>query len=94
MHLLVVRVYQINLSAAPLSFAEGAEILSTDNEIIGKVTSGIPSPSLGVNIAMGYVKNGFHKKETEVQIVVRKVPRKAVVTAMPFVPTNYWRGSA
>jgi len=73
---------------------EGAEILSTDNEIIGKVTSGIPSPTLGINIAMGYVKNGFHKKETEVQIVVRNVPRKAVVTAMPFVPTNYWRGSA
>ncbi|KIJ30737.1 hypothetical protein M422DRAFT_214469 [Sphaerobolus stellatus SS14] len=72
---------------------EGAEIISKENEPIGKVTSGIPSPSLqGVNIAMGYVKNGYHKKGTEVQIQVRNKPRKAILTSMPFVPTNYWRG--
>ena len=41
---------------------------------------------------MGYVKSGYHKKNTEVQIQVRKQLRKAVVTGMPFVPTNYWRG--
>ncbi|KAL2019227.1 hypothetical protein VTK56DRAFT_9954 [Thermocarpiscus australiensis] len=61
---------------------------------LGSVTSGCPSPSLGKNIAMGYVKDGFHKAGTEVDVLVRGKPRKAVVTKMPFVPTKYWKGDA
>ncbi|KAG8894084.1 Aminomethyltransferase, mitochondrial, partial [Tulasnella sp. 403] len=72
---------------------EGAKIFAPgSNEEIGVVTSGIPSPTLGQNIAMGYVKSGFHKKGTEVAVEVRKKLRKATVRPMPFVPTNYWRG--
>ncbi|KAF8514465.1 hypothetical protein JB92DRAFT_3143076 [Gautieria morchelliformis] len=71
---------------------EGAEVFSPEGELIGKVTSGIPSPTLGINISMGYVKNGWHKKGTDVQIQVRKVSRKAVVRSMPFIETRYWRG--
>ncbi|KAF8585479.1 glycine cleavage system T protein [Ramaria rubella] len=71
---------------------EGAQIFSPDGENIGRVTSGIPSPSLGINIAMGYIKNGWHKKGTDVQVEVRKKLRKAVVRSMPFVETQYWRG--
>ncbi|KAL2134340.1 hypothetical protein VTI74DRAFT_469 [Chaetomium olivicolor] len=78
---------------------EGAEIVSraaegTESVILGKVTSGCPSPSLGKNIAMGYVKDGFHKAGTEVDVLVRGRPRKAVVAKMPFVPTKYWKGEA
>lgn len=58
----------------------------------GAVTSGIPSPTLGKNIAMGYVKNGWHKKGTEVEVEVRNRKQKAVLTPMPFVKSNYWRG--
>jgi len=58
----------------------------------GIVTSGIPSPTLGKNIAMVYVKSGWHKKGTEVAVEVRKQLRKAVVTPLPFVKPNYWRG--
>ena len=61
---------------------------------IGVITSGIPSPTLGKNIAMGYIKHGSHKKGTEVSVVVRGQPRKGVVSPMPFVPTKYWRGIA
>lgn len=61
---------------------------------IGTVTSGCPSPTLGKNIAMGYVADGFHKVGTELAVVVRGRPRKAVVTKMPFVPHRYWRGEA
>ncbi len=32
---------------------------------------------------MGYVKSGFHKKGTEVEIEVRKKMRKAIVRPMP-----------
>lgn len=56
------------------------------------VTSGIPSPTLGKNIAMGYVASGSHKKGTSVLIDVRNKLREAVVTPMPFVPTKYYRG--
>ncbi|KAJ3174658.1 hypothetical protein HDU87_007030 [Geranomyces variabilis] len=71
---------------------EGAEILSTDGQTIGKVTSGCPSPVLKQNIAMGLIKNGFHKQGTEVQVKVRNRLQKAKITKMPFVPQNYYRG--
>ncbi|EJU05064.1 glycine cleavage system T protein [Dacryopinax primogenitus] len=70
---------------------EGAEIFSDTQEPIGVVTSGIPSPTLGKNIAMGYVKSGFHKKGTSVLVQVRNKTRKATITPMPFVPTKYYR---
>jgi aminomethyltransferase len=78
---------------------EGVEIVSRAEEgkeavKLGVVTSGCPSPSMGKNIAMGYVKDGFHKAGTEVDVLVRGRPRKAVVTKMPFVPTKYWKGDA
>lgn len=57
----------------------------------GKITSGIPSPTVGGNIGMGYIQNGFHKKGTEVSIMVRKKLRDAVVKAMPFVEAKYYR---
>lgn len=74
-------------------YTEGAHIYSSpQKELIGVVTSGIPSPTLGKNIAMGYVKSGFHKKGTEVDIDVRNRLRKAIVSPMPFMKPNYWRG--
>lgn len=69
---------------------EGAEIVS-NGEVVGKVTSGCPSPTLGKNIAMGYVKSGLHKSGTELSVRVRGKDRKAVVTKMPFVEPNYYR---
>ena len=41
---------------------------------------------------MGYVKSGWHKKETEVEVDVRNKLRRAVITPLPFVKANYWRG--
>ncbi|MCJ1394819.1 Aminomethyltransferase, mitochondrial [Xylographa bjoerkii] len=70
---------------------EGAEIVSDDGEALGKVTSGCPSPSLGTNIAMGYVRSGWHKAGTEVGVLVRGKRRAARVVRMPFVETRYVR---
>ncbi|KAI0442138.1 glycine cleavage system T protein [Xylaria telfairii] len=72
---------------------EGAEIVDGDTgEKIGVVTSGCPSPTLGKNIAMGYVPDGRHKAGTELRVVVRGRPQNAVVTKMPFVPAKYYKG--
>ena len=74
---------------------EGAEILDASaggsKEIVGRVTSGCPSPTLGKNIAMGYVKSPLHKAGTALKITVRGKPRKAEVVKMPFVPSRYWK---
>jgi len=72
---------------------QGAKVFKpSSSDPIGSVTSGIPSPTLEKNIAMGYVENGWHKKGMEVEIEVRNKLRKAVVTSMPFVKPKYWRG--
>ncbi|KAL1927889.1 hypothetical protein VTP01DRAFT_3294 [Rhizomucor pusillus] len=68
---------------------EGAEILDKEGNVIGKVTSGCPSPCLKKNIAMGYVKSGFHKKGTDLSVKVRNKIQDAVVTKMPFVEAKY-----
>lgn len=76
---------------------EGAEIVAVDGnggEVVGKVTSGCPSPTLGRNIAMGYVRDGLHKSGTELGVKVRGKVRKATVSKMPFVPSKYWKGGA
>ncbi|KAJ7923503.1 hypothetical protein B0H13DRAFT_2316448 [Mycena leptocephala] len=72
---------------------KGAKIFDPSTKSCA-VTSGIPSPSVGTNIAMGYVLNGWHKKGTEVEVEVRSKMRKATLTPMPFIKPKYWRGAA
>ncbi|KAI9034323.1 glycine cleavage system protein T [Hyaloraphidium curvatum] len=71
---------------------EGAEILDKAGTVVGKVTSGGPSPSLKKNVAMGYVPTALSKNGTELQVKVRSKVQPAVVTKMPFVPSRYYRG--
>ncbi|NWH70719.1 GCST protein, partial [Piaya cayana] len=56
----------------------------------GTVTSGCPSPSLGKNIAMGYVETALSRAGTALSVEVRKKQHPALVTKMPFVPTQYY----
>jgi len=70
---------------------EGAEIADGDGKIIGTVTSGGPSPTLGHNIAMGYVPPAFASLGTELKVIVRGKPAAAEVIAMPFVAQRYYR---
>ncbi|WP_392352857.1 glycine cleavage T C-terminal barrel domain-containing protein [Brevundimonas sp. LF-1] len=62
-----------------------------DGNLIGKITSGGPSPSQGRNIAMGYVPPAFADVGTELKVLVRGRPAAAEVVATPFVPTRYYR---
>ena len=70
---------------------EGAEIADADGNVIGKVTSGGPSPTLGRNIAMGYVPPAFSELGTDLKVIVRGKPAAAEVVATPFVAQRYYR---
>lgn len=63
----------------------GYEINDASGTLIGNVTSGTQSPSLGKAIGLGYVKEGFASPGTEIFISVRGRPLKARVVRLPFV---------
>lgn len=58
--------------------------------VVGTVTSGSPSPTLNINIAMAYVPRGLSKVNTELTVHIRKHMVNARVVKMPFVPSNYY----
>ncbi|MAL56791.1 MAG: glycine cleavage system protein T [Brevundimonas sp.] len=84
-----VRIGLIVKEGAPAR--EGAEIADADGNVIGKVTSGGPSPTLGKNIAMGFVPPAHAALGTELKVIVRGKPAAAEVVAMPFVAQRYYR---
>lgn len=61
------------------------------NKVLGSVTSGCPAPSLGKNVAMGYVPVEFSKTGTELRLKIRDKLYGAVVSKMPFVPSKYYK---
>lgn len=75
---------------------EGCEIVDSQGDRLGQVTSGTFGPTAGGPVAMGYVRtNGpVPAAGTEVRIVVRGQPRPARVAALPFVAHRYHRGSS
>lgn len=69
---------------------QGVELFSNGNKI-GEVTSGCPSPSLGGNVAMGYVKEQFKKAGTDVELKIRDKFFSGKVSKMPFVHSSYYQ---
>lgn len=60
------------------------------SETVGAVTSGCPAPSLGGNVAMGYVSEALKKAGTELYVNIRGKDVPCVVAKMPFVPSKYY----
>lgn len=61
------------------------DIVDSNNNKIGFVTSGTMSPSLNVAIAMGYVATDFASEGSEVAVQVRNKSLKAKVVKFPFL---------
>ncbi len=61
------------------------EIKDFEGMIIGKVTSGTQSPTLGKAIGMGYVDTKYSAIGSEIFISIRNTLLKAQVVKMPFV---------
>ena len=65
---------------------------SIDGAPIGEVTSGLLGPSINQPVAMGYLSPEFAAIGTRVHAMVRGRPVPMQVSAMPFVPSRYFRG--
>jgi aminomethyltransferase len=63
----------------------GYRIKDTEGNLIGRVTSGTQSPTLGRAIGMGYVATGFAGIDSEIYIEIRDKLLKASVSKLPFV---------
>ena len=61
------------------------EIKDFEGRVIGKVTSGTQSPSLGKAIGMGYVTQNLASIGSEIYIPIRNTLLKAQVVKIPFV---------
>ena len=86
-----VRVGLRILEGAPAR--EGAEIIDGAGAVVGHVTSGGFSPTLGAPIAMGYVPPALATPGTRLNVLVRGKAQAAEVTALPFVPHRYRRAA-
>jgi aminomethyltransferase len=60
------------------------EIADTNGNVVGIVTSGTQSPSLGIAIGMGYVPTALATPDSEIYIRIRNKDVKAKVVKMPF----------
>jgi aminomethyltransferase len=63
----------------------GYEIKNEEGAVIGVVTSGTQSPSLGKAIGMGYVATELATIDSIVYIQVRDKQLKAKVVKVPFI---------
>lgn len=85
---------RVGLKSRGPSARSGATVYAmteaSDEDIVGYVTSGCPSPSLGCNIAMGYVRSELAKSGTKVLLAVRDKRVEATVCTLPFVPSKYY----
>ena len=61
------------------------ELVDSNGNVIGEVTSGTQSPTLDKAIGMGYVTPEFAKTGSEIYVQVRNKSIKAVVAKLPFV---------
>jgi aminomethyltransferase len=60
------------------------EICDANGTVVGIVTSGTQSPSLGIAIGMGYVPTALTTPDSEIFIRIRNKDIKAKVVKMPF----------
>lgn len=60
------------------------EIVDADGNVIGIVTSGTQSPSLGKGIGLGYVPTALSTVDSEIFIRIRNKDIKAKVVKLPF----------
>ena len=84
------RVGLVALERVPVR--EHTLLQDVEGHPVGETTSGLPGPTVGMPIAMGYLDAALAAPGTRVDALVRgkRVPMQ--VSGLPFVPARYFRG--
>ena len=67
----------------------GYPVTTAEGTLIGEVTTGMPAPTLGKNLALALVQSGNTKIGTELDVLVRGKPVRAQVVKTPFYQSRY-----
>jgi len=78
------------IGAGPVPVRSGARLLDASHAIVGEVTSGTVSPTLGKPVMLAYVGSGI-ENDAQLSAVVRNQPHTVRITPLPFVPKRYQR---
>uniref|UniRef100_A0A182IUQ9 Aminomethyltransferase n=1 Tax=Anopheles atroparvus TaxID=41427 RepID=A0A182IUQ9_ANOAO len=81
--------FKMDCGAAPAR--QHVDIYNNEQQKVGEITSGCPSPCLQQNIAMGYIREEYKKPGTEITLKVRDKHYHSGVVKMPFVATHYYQ---
>ncbi|HBS20220.1 MAG TPA: hypothetical protein DEA66_05185 [Flavobacteriales bacterium] len=63
---------------------QGYEITNREGEVVGRVTSGTMSPSLGHGIGMAYIEASYARADTALQVQIRHKSVACHVVRFPF----------
>ncbi|MBB6645014.1 glycine cleavage system aminomethyltransferase GcvT [Halobellus ruber] len=75
----------VGLKLRERGIARHGHDITVDGEVVGHVTSGTMSPTLGEPIALGYVPTSLSEPGTQVEVVVRGDGKRAEVASTPFI---------
>jgi aminomethyltransferase len=67
----------------------GYQIHNLVDEAVGEVTTGMPSPTLGKNLGLGYLPTALATEGSEFDVIVRDRPVRARVVKTPFYKPRY-----
>uniref|UniRef100_A0A182RG19 Aminomethyltransferase n=1 Tax=Anopheles funestus TaxID=62324 RepID=A0A182RG19_ANOFN len=81
--------FKMDSGAAPAR--QHVDIYNNEQQKVGEITSGCPSPCLQQNIAIGYIREEYKKPGTEITLKVRDKHYHSTVAKMPFVATHYYQ---
>ncbi|MGZ8363149.1 MAG: glycine cleavage system aminomethyltransferase GcvT [Caulobacteraceae bacterium] len=82
---------RVNLIVTGAPAREGAEIADEAGNVIGVITSGVPSPVVGKPVAIGFAPPQYAAIGTKLKVLVRGRAQDAEVVPSPFVPHRYVR---
>lgn len=64
---------------------QGYEVVNAENIVVGEITSGTMSPTLGIGIGMAYIDSSYAKMGTQLFVSIRNKSIEAEVVAFPFL---------
>ena len=70
---------------------DGTDIINNEDKVIGHVTSGSFSPSLGKPVAMALLDRNSASLGNTLYAIVRDRKIAVTVTKLPFIPHRYHR---